>query len=283
MNEAKYSTPWLQHWLEKSHEPSFQSTLDNIEGFGWEAMLVNGKEQSTSFACSVGLYDTMGFPELITVGLPVKVAHAALGFAVDAMKAGHDLTKGRYREIVGEVEVEFRPVAQRWFRHVMCRTDWYYGYDKKQIPTLQLIYPDIENRFQWEEGFNRYFRQPMLAPDAKDGPTERDFWAANDPESSLFNWRFPDSPQTGVFLSKTVHEKEEPITYVSHDAEDGAWQFLGPKMSDGGKPVISCFHHPVDDDHSLEQLADLPLGWYATRDKPGEPWQRFEIGPEDDE
>jgi hypothetical protein len=123
----------------------------------------------------------------------------------------------------------------------------------------------------------------MLAAETEDSRAEKDFWAANDPESSLFNWRFPDSPHSRVFLSKAVQEKKEPITYVSHDAEDGAWQFLGPKMSDGGKPVISCFHHPVDDDRSLEELTDLPLGWYATRDKPGDPWQRFEIGPEDDD
>jgi hypothetical protein len=227
----------------------------------------------------------MGFPELITVGLPLKVAHSALAYAVDNMKAGHDLTNGRYREIVGEVEAEFSPVAQRWFRHVMCRTDWYYGYGQKEIPVLQLIYPDLENRFQWEDGFNSYFRQPMLAPDTKDGQTEKDFWSANDPKSSLFNWKFPDPPDTRVFLSETVHAKEEPITYVAHDKTDGAWQFLGDKMSDGGSPVISCFHHPVDDDRTLEELADLPLGWYAVRDKPGEPWTRAELPPdeEDDE
>jgi len=283
MSEAKYSTPWLQQWLEKSHEPSFQSTLDNIGKFGWEAMLITGKEQSSSFAYSVGLYDTLDFPELITVGLPLEVAHSALSYAVDEMKAGRDLTKGRYRGIVGQVEVEFRPVAQRWFRHVMCRTDWYYGYGKKEIPSLQLIYPDLENRFQWDEGFNSYFRQPMLAPGVEDGPSEKDFWAANDPGSSLFNWKFPDPPHTGVFLSKSVQEKQEPITYVSHEEKDGAWQFLGPKMSDGGGPVISCFHHPVDDDRSLEELSDLPLGWYAVREKPGDSWERYEIGPEDNE
>jgi hypothetical protein len=75
-----------------------------------------------------------------------------------------------------------------------------------------------------------------------------------------------------VFLSEAVHSGEEPITYVSHDSEDGAWQFLGDSMSGGKKPVIVCFHHPVDNDPSLKELADLPVGWYAERSKPGEPW-----------
>jgi hypothetical protein len=42
-------------------------------------------------------------------------------------------------------------------------------------------------------------------------------------------------------------------------------------MWDGGEPVISCFHHPIDCDPSLAELSDLPVGGYAERDKVGEP------------
>ena len=62
---------------------------------------------------------------------------------------------------------------------------------------------------------------------------------------------------------------------MSHDEDDGAWQFLGDSMSDGGGPIVSCFHHPIDNDPSLSELADLPLGWAAERAKPGEPWTRY--------
>jgi len=86
--------------------------------------------------------------------------------------------------------------------------------------------------------------------------------ASNDPANSLYNWKFPDPPHAGVILSKTVHNGTEPVTFVSHDAEDGGWQFLGDSMSDPGA-VVSCFHHPIDRDPSLAELADLPLGWYA--------------------
>lgn len=64
------------------------------------------------------------------------------------------------------------------------------------------------------------------------------------------------------------------MTSVSHDEDDGAWQSLGDSMADGGRPVISCLHHPIDNDPSLAELADLPLGWYAERAKVGEPWVR---------
>ena len=281
MSKSPYKTERSQSLRALNNKPSFASTLDIVEKFGWEAMLIHSDQQSTSFAYTVGLADTMNLPELIVVGLNLEVAHAALGYAIDAMKAGNDLTNGRYRDIIGDVEVLFQPVSQRWFKHIMCRADWYYGYSETHIPTLQMIYPDLENRFQWDQGFNEYFRQPLLSPDIEQSGTEDDFWATNDPESSLFDWKFPDPPHTRVFLSQTVHEKEEAITYVSHDTEDGAWQFLGDKMDDGGGPVISCFHHPIDNDPTLKELHDLPLGWYAVRDKPGDPWQRFEKEPEE--
>jgi hypothetical protein len=35
------------------------------------------------------------------------------------------------------------------------------------------------------------------------------------------------------------------------------------------KAVLSCFHRLIDNDRSLKQLADLPLGWWAGRTKPG--------------
>jgi hypothetical protein len=108
---------------------------------------------------------------------------------------------------------------------------------------------------------------------------ERNFWSSANPKDTLRDWRFPDPPNTLVFLSEAVQTKNEPVTYVSHDAEDGAWQFLGDSMSGEKPPVISCFHHPIDEDASLKELADLPLGWWAERAKPGDPWIRYQHDP----
>ena len=282
MSDPTYNTEWLQELRKLDNKPNFISTLDKVERFGWAAELIDSEQQSTSFAYTVGLCDTMKFPEIIVVGLKQKTAHFALKYAVEKMQSGVDLTAGRVRDIVGEVEVEFRPVSQKWFRHIMCRADWYYGYGESLIPALQLIYPDLEGRFQWEPGFAEYFRQPLLQADTEWNVTEEDFWASNDPASSLFDWKFTDDPHTSAYLSKTVHEKAEAVTYVSHDA-DGDWQFLGDLMSDGGGPVLSCLHHPIDDDPTLKELHDLPIGWGASRDDPGQPWQRFELPPDESE
>jgi hypothetical protein len=106
------------------------------------------------------------------------------------------------------------------------------------------------------------------------GKVEKDFWAAADPASCRFNWKFPDSPDTLVFLSQAVHLDTEKVTYVSHEIDDGAWQFLGDSMAGGGKPVIACFYHLVDRDPSLSERSDLPRGWWAERANPDSPWMR---------
>jgi hypothetical protein len=279
-NPRPYITARTNMWRSRDIKPSFVKAIDTIEQFGCQVMHVGAGEVSPSFSYTAGVFDTVGKPELISVGLPSKVAHHALNYAVELMEGGVDLSQGRHSDVIGDVEVEFRKVDSKWLHQVMLRTDWYY--ECQDVPVLQLIYPDLENRFQDEDdSFNEFFRQPLLSGEIEDDTLAYDFWASHDDASSLSHWKFPDKPHTGVYLSQTVQNKEESVTYVSHD-ENGDWQFLGDKMADGGGPVLSCLHHPIDNDRTIEELHDLPLNWYAVRDNPGDPWERFEHPPEEE-
>ncbi len=256
-----------------------ERTISHIEEFGCSVVSVRRTEYGLGWSYTIGIFDTAGKPEIITVGLSPDTAHFALNEAAKLLRAGVDLTQGRHRDLIGEVECEFRLVDRKWVKQLMDWAMWYY--DGEDFPVLQAVYPDLKNRFPEDEGFDKAFEQPLMQPTAAMTRVEDDFWASTDPKSSLFNWKFPDPPHTRVFLSETVHKGTEAVTYVSHDAEDGAWQFLSDSMSDGGGPIISCFHHPIDRDPSLAELADLPLGWYAERNKVGEPWIRKEHMPDD--
>ena len=257
-----------------------ERTISHIEEFGCSIMNVRKTSHGAGWSYTIGAYDTGAKAEIITVGLKEGTAQYALNEAVKLSRSGTDLTAGRQRELIGEVECEFRPVAEKWIKQLMGWDLWYY--DGAEFPVLQAVYPDLENRFPGEEGFDTRFEQPLMQPGIPMTHIEEDFWASTNPESSLFDWKFPDPPHTVAYLSETVHMGTEAVTYVSHDAEDGAWQFLGDSMSDGGGPLVSCLHHPIDNDASLKELADLPLGWYAKREAPGEPWIRGEIGEEEE-
>lgn len=256
-----------------------ERTIGHVEEFGCSVVSVTRTKYGLGWSYTIGIFDTSGKPEIITVGLSPNAAHFALNEAAKLLRAGVDLTKGRHHDLVGQVDCEFRPVDQKWIAPLMGWAVWYY--DGAEFPVLQAVYPDLENRFPEDGGFDRAFEQPLMQPAAPMTRVENDFWASTDPTSSLFNWKFADPPHTGVYLSETVHNGTEPVTYVAHDAEDGAWQFFGDSMSDGGGPVLSCFHHPIDRDPSLAELADLPLGWYAERAKVGEPWVRKKHSSDD--
>jgi hypothetical protein len=252
-----------------------ERTISQIEEFGCSVLSV-GRDCRDEFGWTytIGVYDTCGKPDLITVGLPFKTAHPCLNDAVKRQRAGVDLTRQRQGDLIGNnVDCEFRPVDPKWVKHLMNWANWFYG--RSDYPVLQAIYPDLENRFPEDHGFNRRFAQPLMQFGAEMGQVEIDFWDSVDGVGKFADWKFPDSPHTGVYLSKAVHEGREPITYVSHDVDDGAWQFLGDSMSESGAALV-CLHHPLDGDPSLAELADLPLGWCAERETPSAPWNRYE-------
>jgi hypothetical protein len=271
-NKINFQTARTEKFRATSLCQEDDRTISHIEEFGCSVVNVAKTNHGLGWSYTIGIFDTSGKPEIITVGLPPETAHFALNESAKLLRAGVDLTKGRHRDLIGQVDCEFRPVDPKWVEHLMGWAAWYY--DGGAFPVLQVVYPDRQNRFPEDEGFDKTFEQPLMQPNAAMTRAENDFWAAADPNSSLFNWKFPDPPHAQAFLSETVNKGTEPVTYVSHDAEDGAWQFLGNSMSDGSGPVLSCLHHPIDRDPSLAELADLPSGWYAERSKLGEPWLR---------
>lgn len=266
----------LRHGELNKNELEF---IDHIEEFGCQILTVDGGVSDYRWAYAFGIYDGCGKPELITIGLDVDTGFGALRGAADDLREGVDLSFGRHSRIIGKVDVIFRPVDPVWVKRLMNSAKWFNG--GWDFPVLQMIYPDLKGRFQWEDGFDDRFRQPLLQSDAPETREEIDFKASLDPASSLYDWKFLVGPHSNAFLSKTVNDGDEPVTYVSHDADDGAWQFLGDSMSDGGGPVVVCLHHPIDKDPTLTELADLPLGWCAEREGVGSPWIRREKEPEE--
>jgi hypothetical protein len=274
-----YDTPRIRELRTTELQPADERTIGQIEEYGCSVISVGRDcKDDLSWTYTIGVFDTCGKPDLITVGLKFSVAQTCLNEAVKRLRAGIDLTAGRHADMIGNVDCELRPVDPKWVKHLMNWANWYYGGTDYRV--LQVVYPDIENLFPEDEGFDKRFAQPLMQPGAPFTDIERAFWESVESGEKFSDWKFPDSPHTGVYLSKAVQDGSEPVTYVSHDADDGAWQFLGDSMSESGG-VLSCFHHPIDVDASLKDLADLPLGWWAERDAPGERWRRYEHEPED--
>ena len=87
-------------------------------------------------------------------------------------------------------------------------------------------------------------------------------------------WPFPDVPNTAVITLRQIIEEGQPILHVSHDADDEGWQFLAGGVPKAADASVVSLAHVFQSDPTIGDLADLPLGWVAWRERPGSPWQR---------
>ena len=87
------------------------------------------------------------------------------------------------------------------------------------------------------------------------------------------DWPFENTPKTAVITTRQVLEGA-PILHVTHDADDGAWQFLPGGDVDAADARIVGLGEMCERDSALLELADLPEGWKAWRERPGAAWRR---------
>ena len=86
--------------------------------------------------------------------------------------------------------------------------------------------------------------------------------------------QFKDDPNTAVFTTKFVTEDNNAITYVSHDADDGAWQFFSDDDIEDFEKVakVVSLKSMIERDKTILQLADMKEGYYATRKSAKDKW-----------
>jgi len=283
MSEEKQNR--IERFRQRELEPDERKLIDDVEAHGCHIIQVRPDNEIPGWSYTIGLYENFRQPEVIVVGLKEDTAHSLLNEVCRLFRNGANFhERDRKSDLLANVECEFRSVEGRWLEaRVMGYANWFYG--GTEYPVLQCVYPDLKGVFPWEEGFDVSWRsrQALLFPDAPQSHVERDFWAAHDPRSSLYHWEFPVSPHTGVFATKQVISGEEPVLLVTRDVADGAWQFIGATDGSAENITYICFHHVVDKDRTIAELADLPLGWCARRNVVSEPWIREVAPPEENE
>jgi len=88
-------------------------------------------------------------------------------------------------------------------------------------------------------------------------------------------WPFDQPPNAAAISLRQIVHDGAPVLLVTHDEDDHAWQFLDssddPKVEDA---VIVCMSHIVEADPTVCEVADLPPGWRAWRERVGSLWVR---------
>lgn len=76
---------------------------------------------------------------------------------------------------------------------------------------------------------------------------------------------FNDAPNTATIICSHVMERHRPILYVSHDEDDGMWQFLCGKRHHESEARIVSLYSVFMLDNSIAELAGMPYGYVAER------------------
>ena len=84
---------------------------------------------------------------------------------------------------------------------------------------------------------------------------------------------FNDAPNTATIICNHILEQDADILYVSHDEDDGMWQFLCGGSHDITDAKLVSLEEVFALDNSIAQLANMPCGYIATREDTAAEWK----------
>jgi hypothetical protein len=169
MTEQKKSRIILHR--ETTLEADERKLVDDIEKYGCHVIHVKPQQPIPGWSYTIGLYETLQQPELIVVSMKQDLAHYLVNEAARRMKLGLRLAGGhREKELLENVECEFKKVEQRWAKHVMGYALWFYAKMSSMFSNASTLTSTIAflgtmvstRRGAIDELF--YFKTPSLPP-----------------------------------------------------------------------------------------------------------------------
>ncbi|MEZ5102124.1 MAG: DUF4262 domain-containing protein [Thermoleophilia bacterium] len=268
-------------------EPPPPATLDagdrgviaNVLEHGWHATHILEEDEVPEWVFSSGLTHSHGIPELAMFGLPGKQAHSWLwAFVYRALEGSPPQPGVIDGGVVGDMPIALRPVDPGWHPYLFGYARWF---AQHREPTfLQVVWPDDEERWPWEEGCDPYVvqRQPDLTLPPSEHPMG--LWSmALVPEP----WPFADGKTSLVHATTTIAFGGAPVLGAARFEE--GWLFDdGPREAWSEEDFeLVCLGHVVGAHPDTAELFDLPVGWRAWREAPGEPWERAPVDEAEDD
>ena len=83
---------------------------------------------------------------------------------------------------------------------------------------------------------------------------------------------FAETRDTACIICNHILNGEKPILFVSHDEDDGMWQFLCGGSHGMEDAKVVALGEVFDLDPSIGKVAEMPCGYCATRDKVDSDW-----------
>jgi len=86
-------------------------------------------------------------------------------------------------------------------------------------------------------------------------------------------WKFDQAPNVACIACRSVVDGH-PVLVVTHYEDDHSWAFGDGRPVDDATAMIVAMSEVLERHPELEEIADLPPGWSATRAQVSQPWSR---------
>jgi hypothetical protein len=230
----------------------------HVESHGWSVVALPEEHGLPGWAYTVGMWHTLGVPEVCVFGLRVRDMHRRLNEVGARVRAGLRLQPGAVvDDVLPGPPLVVRPVHESWHEDLFPFAIDFYG--RPPLPVVQLEWPPVDDAD----------RQPSLWLPKDDHPPS--LWTrVNDLIDSPFPGVTVDSLVCG---SRAVIDGTAPVAGVVHET-DGSWSFLDAS----GRAEVGMVHlrHLVAGHPYVRDFADLPPG-YAAWQQPDGNWARTPV------
>src|SRR5438094_668731 len=117
-------------------DPYEQHVLSSVEKYGWAVLAIPEDEEGPPFAYSVGIFRTLGQPEVVMIGQKLETMHGILNHVGGLMREGRRFADGELASgvLVG-YEACFVAVGREHYPEYFGYARWFYQGD--DFPVLQ--------------------------------------------------------------------------------------------------------------------------------------------------
>jgi hypothetical protein len=206
---------------------------------GWSVAMVAGEVE---FAYTIGLWHTFRRPEVVMFGLHGEGMHQWLNTCVEYGRDHGWPAKGeQFAGVLDRFPVQLRPVHASWHDALFGAARRFY--QGATVPILQLVWPDRNGIWPWQEGatMTSRTRQPFAwLPVAEHPAGGRRLYGEMGADFPFYVHPFHLGPDTYTFTSRSLLEGSRPLTRIvrhgdsfdvlderGYDADDLCWEFLG--------------------------------------------------------